>query len=67
MPKGKIFACIAEVIMQACENHKKNHVGSIDLTHLETTKKWGEKYDFGLKELTNFGNNIDIRKNNMII
>lgn len=55
MPKGKIFACIAEVIMQAMEGEKGNHVGSIDLNHLYKTEKWAEKHGFLLNELTNFG------------
>lgn len=55
MPKGKMFSCIVEVIMQAMENEKKNHLGSIDLNHLKKTIEWGKKYDFRLKELTNFG------------
>jgi fatty aldehyde-generating acyl-ACP reductase len=55
MPPGKNFACIAEVIMQAMENEKKNHVGSIDIDHLHKTERWAKKYGFLLNELTNFG------------
>ena len=55
MPKGKNFACFVEVIMQALENERENHVGSINLTHLRKTEKWAEKYGFTLNELTNFG------------
>jgi predicted amino acid dehydrogenase len=55
LPKGKILSCIAEVIMQAIENERKNYIGSIQLDHLNKTKKWGEKYGFTLNELTNFG------------
>ncbi len=58
MPKGKLFACIVEVIMQAMENEKQNHVGTIDLNHLKKTEMWAEKYNFKLKELTNFGQPI---------
>jgi fatty aldehyde-generating acyl-ACP reductase len=60
MPAGKNFACIAEVIMQAIENERKNHVGSIDLHHLRTTEQWAEKYGFILKELTNYGKTINL-------
>ena len=62
MPSGKNFACIAEVIMQALENEKKNHVGSIDLKHLRTTEQWGKKYGFILNELMNYGESITRRK-----
>jgi len=55
MPTGKIFACIAEVIMQALENEPKNHVGSIDLKHLKKTEQWGKKHGFIIGDLTNFG------------
>lgn len=55
IPKGKIFSCVAEVIMQALENERRNHVGAIILSHLQKTEKWAEKYGFILKELTNFG------------
>jgi predicted amino acid dehydrogenase len=58
IPRGKLFACIVEVIMQAMENERKNHVGSIDLKHLHGTEKWAEKYGFTLNELTNFGKTI---------
>jgi len=58
MPKGKNFACIAEVIMQAMENEQENHVGSIDIRHLKKTEKWAEKYGYVLKELTNFGRSV---------
>jgi len=58
MPRGKNFACIAEVIMQTMENEQENHVGSIDISHLKKTEKWAEKYGYVLKELTNFGRSI---------
>ena len=58
MPVGKLFSCIVEVIMQAMENERKNHVGSIDTEHLHKTEKWAEKYGYVLKELTNFGKPI---------
>ena len=60
LPKGKILSCIAEIIMQAIENEKQNHVGSIDLSHLQKTQQWGKKYGFVLDELTNFGKPIKI-------
>jgi predicted amino acid dehydrogenase len=60
MPIGKNFACISEAIMQAMEKEQKNHVGSIDLKHLQKTEKWGKKYGFTLNELTNFGQPINI-------
>jgi predicted amino acid dehydrogenase len=58
MPPGKNFACIAEVIMQAMENERKHHVGSIDLQYLRTTEQWAKKYGFVVKELTNYGKSI---------
>ena len=58
MPVGKNFACIAEVIMQALEDERENHVGSIDIKHMRKTEEWAEKYGFILNELTNFGKPI---------
>ena len=58
MPFGKLFACIVEVIMQAKENDRSNHVGGIDIKHLRKTEEWAKKYGFELKELTNFGKPI---------
>ncbi|MCJ7571219.1 MAG: hypothetical protein MUO82_05015 [Candidatus Thermoplasmatota archaeon] len=55
IPKGKIFSCVAEVIMQAMEKEKQNHIGSIDIKHLKKTGEWGKKYKLTLNELTNFG------------
>lgn len=60
VPKGKLFSCIVEVIMQAMEKQKKNHVGSIDINHLRTTEYWGAKYGYTLMKLTNFGKKINI-------
>lgn len=54
-PKGKLFSCIAEVIMQALENDRSHHVGSIDMQYMESTKIWAQKYGFELYDLTNFG------------
>jgi len=58
MVAGKNFSCIAEVIMQAMEGERENHVGSIDLSHLRKTENWGKKYGFIFNELTNFGKTI---------
>ncbi len=60
LPSGKVFSCVAEVVMQAMEKENNNHVGSIDLNHLNKTKDWAEKYKFQLKELTNFGEKINV-------
>ena len=46
IPPGKNFACIVEVIMQTLENERKNHVGSINLTHLYQTEKMGREIWF---------------------
>ena len=62
MPKGKLFSCIVEAIMQAKENEKKNHVGSINIKHLKKTEIWGQKYGFILTDLTNFGEKIKYGK-----
>ncbi|HIH28716.1 MAG TPA: hypothetical protein HA260_02825, partial [Thermoplasmata archaeon] len=59
MAPGKNFSCIIEVIMQAMEDERENHVGSIDLAYLRKTEKWGKKYGFTLNELTNFGKKIE--------
>jgi len=59
-PTGKIFACIAEAIMQGRENEYCNHVGTIVLNHLKKTETWAEKYGYTLKELTNFGETIKL-------
>ena len=58
LPVGKNFACFAEVIMQALEHERQNHVGPIDIPYLKKTEKLGKKYGFILKELTNFGQPI---------
>jgi fatty aldehyde-generating acyl-ACP reductase len=60
MPPGKNFACIAEVIMQAMENERINHIGSIDISYLHKTEKWANKYGFLLNELTNFGQPLNL-------
>ncbi len=59
IPHGKIFSCVAEIVMQALENERENHVGSIDLNYLKKTEKLAKKYGFTLRKLTNFGNPIE--------
>ena len=54
-PQGRIFSCISEVIMQALENDRSNHVGSIDMNFFDVTEEWARKYGFVLEDLTNFG------------
>jgi len=61
MPAGMLFACVVEGIMQAMENDCHHHVGSINLTHLQQTETWGQKYGFTLQALTNFGQPIQIK------
>ena len=60
MAAGKNFACIVEVIMQALEDERNHHVGSINLSHLRKTEQWGRKYGFTLNELTSFGKTIQM-------
>jgi predicted amino acid dehydrogenase len=57
-PTGKIFSCMAEVIMQAMENERENHVGKIQIEHLKKTEIWADKYGFLLGNLTNYNNPI---------
>ena len=64
LPPGKIFACFAEVVMQALENDTCHHVGSIDLSFLKKTEEWAYKYGFTLNELTNFGQPLNYRGTN---
>lgn len=54
-PKDTMYACVAEVIMQALENEKKSYVGPVDLHHLEKTKQWSKKWGFALAPFTCFG------------
>ena len=58
LPSDKMFACVTECIMQAMEDDKHHHVGSIDMQHLKVTERWGKKHGFVLKELTNFGKSV---------
>jgi predicted amino acid dehydrogenase len=58
IPKGKIFCCVAEAIMQALEEERNNHVGAIDLDYLKKTEKWADKYGFILSVLTNYGERL---------
>lgn len=44
-PSGVTFACLAETMMEVFES-VDNHVGKIDLTHVQKTRFWAEKYGF---------------------
>lgn len=60
--RGTIFACWAEAIMQALEDDRSDHVGKIDLEHLNRTLRWGRKYGFLLAPFTCFGRPIPEKK-----
>ncbi len=45
-PPKTTFACLAETIMEALEEKNSDHVGKIDLLHVEKTKQWARKYKF---------------------
>lgn len=56
LPKGVVFACLAETILQALERDFRHHVGRVDLGHVALTQRWAWKAGFrsalGLIELT---------------
>jgi fatty aldehyde-generating acyl-ACP reductase len=60
LPKDVSFACMAEVILQALEEEKKNYVGSVDLSHIEETQKWAEKWGFELADFTSFNQPVSV-------
>ena len=45
-PRGATFACIAETMMQTLARDIEHHVGSIDLSHVNKTEKWAQRYGF---------------------
>lgn len=61
-PKGTTFSCLAETIMQCLENDHNNHIGEIELEHIQKTMFWQKKYGFEHAELTNFGQPIIFNK-----
>jgi predicted amino acid dehydrogenase len=60
VPKNKMYACVAEAIMQALEGEKSHHVGYVDLNFLRKTEKWAKKWGFELAPFTCFGKPIQI-------
>jgi len=66
-PKGTTFACLVETMMMALEGDKNHHVGEIDISYLEKTKKWAKKYNFHHAPFTCFGKPISIKKFSQIL
>ena len=62
LPKNVSFACMAEVILQALEEERKNHVGSINLNHMEKTQEWAKKWGFELANFACFNKPISLVK-----
>src|SRR6056297_965140 len=62
LPSNNGFACIAEGMLQALEEEKGDHVGSIELEHIKTVKKWADKWDFKLADFTCFNKPIPLEK-----
>lgn len=62
LPKGIGFACMTEGIMQALENDKSDHIGSVDMDHLKKTRDWGRKWNFPLADFTCFNRKIPLEK-----
>jgi len=59
-PAGTTFSCLAETIMQALEGEEENHVGEIELDHVQKTRLWAQKYGFTHADFTNYGNKLVI-------
>jgi len=53
-PKGTIFACFAELILQCLEDKKGKFVGPIELSWVEQVRDWSKKYNFSHADLTCF-------------
>lgn len=45
-PSGVTFACLTETIMQTLKGESNHHVGEIELSYVERTKKWAKEYGF---------------------
>lgn len=61
-PKGVTFSCLAETIMQALEDDAEDHVGEIDIAHVQKTIEWQKKYGFEHADFTNFSESIPLDK-----
>ncbi len=46
LPKGVVFACLAETILQALERDFRHHVGCVDLLHVALTQRWAWRAGF---------------------
>jgi fatty aldehyde-generating acyl-ACP reductase len=46
LPKGVVFACLAETILQALERDFRHHVGRVDLGHVTLTQRWARRAGF---------------------
>lgn len=62
LPRGIGFACMTEGIMQALENDKSDHIGSVDMEHLKETMAWGRKWNFPLADFSCFNKPIPLEK-----
>jgi len=60
-PKGTTFACLVETMMMALEGDKNHHVGEIDSSFVEKTKKWAKKYGFCHAPFTSFGKIVSLK------
>lgn len=55
LPKGYMYACFVELIMQTLEGDFQDHLGHIDVGHVERTLGWASKWGFSHQALTCFG------------
>ncbi len=46
LPKGVVFACLAETILQALERDFRPHVGRVDLGHVTLAQRWARRAGF---------------------
>jgi len=46
LPKGVIFACLAETILQALEGDFRHHIGSVSLKHIGLITDWAKRAGF---------------------
>ena len=60
LPKNTSFACMSEVILQALEEEKENHIGSINPKHMKKTQEWAKKWGFELADFTSFNKPVSL-------
>lgn len=58
LPRGLMYACFVEGLMQVLENNTQDHIGEVNLNYVQETMEWAKELGFRHAPLTCYGEEL---------